>query len=101
MLSLVMAYYPLFFMFVYFYAVYAFFEAARKYDNDFYCQLGRPHMFRNNTYETTDLFLRCMWFKRYFARDRRVVAKAKTVRTSFFVFLMVLITYPFVRGLIA
>jgi hypothetical protein len=98
-MSLIVTCYPLFFMFVYFYSVYAFFEAARKYDHDFYCQLGRPHFFRNNTYETTDLFLRCMWFKRYFGREARVVARAKAVRRCFFIFLLGIVVYPFVREL--
>ncbi len=96
-MSFILAYYPFLFLFGYFYSLNAFFEAARKYDEDFYRQLGRPHVFGKNTLETIDLFLRCMWFKRYFGRDRRVVAKAKMVRRDFFVLLIVVATYPFVR----
>lgn len=97
-LRLLLHYYPLLFLFGYFYCLNAFFNAARKYDEDFYGQLGRPNLFLNNSFEVVDLFLRCMWFKRYFGRDKRVVARAKVLRSSFFIFLLAVATYPFARA---
>lgn len=90
-------YYPLLFLFGYLYCLNAFFNAAKKYDEDFYGQLGRPNLFLNNSFEVVDLFLRCMWFKRYFGRDARVVAKAKALRSSFFILFLVVVTYPLAR----
>lgn len=96
-MSVVSVYYPFLFLLGYLYFLNAFFESARKYDDDFYGQLGRPRLFLNSSRETMELFFRCMWFKRYFGRHERVVANAKAVRRAFFILLVVVVTYPLVR----
>lgn len=100
-ISFVSVYYPVLFLLRYLYSLNAFFQAAKKYDEDFYSQLGRPHLFLNSSWEIVDLFFRCMWFKRYFGRDERIVCKAKALRRAFFVLLLVVVTYPPVRTYMA